>query len=154
VLSEQGFLLSGGMPDRGDAECLAIAHLPCAVSIDATGRALRTARSFGNRLNSVGTVIHDYDFYESTLGTSDLRLAKFEEILNRWKNTVNVEHKLLSTAIREEQASSNERMCANFSMRKCIDGSRIGRKFLSRLRDVYWDTNTASRFAEVIRCLP
>ena len=151
VLREEDFLLSGNMPDP---DCSAPAQLPCATGIAETTCALKTARWFGKGRNSIGTMIHDYDFFESNLGTSDLKIAQFEEILCRWKSMNHVEHQLISKAILEVGESGDERIRGNRALIKAVNGSRVVRRFFSGSREIYWDTATAFRLANIIKYLP
>lgn len=154
VLQEEGFLLSGDIPETADAGSFALAQLPCANGIGQTARALKTAQWFGKGHNTVGTVIHDYDFFESNLGTSDLRISQFEEILRQWKNTDQVEFKLISAAILQAEKSASETIRGNFALRKAVNQSRSARRIFSRLNGVYWDAATAFRLAGMIKFLP
>ena len=154
VLEEEGLLLSSGGPEVANSGRLNLGQIPCPTSLGETSRALATARRFGRNGNCVGTILHDYDFKESLLDTSTFTVADFENLVGRWKNTNQVEHKLISSVISPDRESESKKTLANSNLRKTISSSRLRRKLFLGMYDVYWSTPTAERLTQMLKCVP
>jgi len=151
VLQEEGLRLSSGGPEAIDAP---LGQLPCPNLISETRCALAAARRSGPGHNSVGTVLHDYDFKESNLGVSELTLAAFEAELACWPSPGAVEHKLISDAISPDRELEDRKARANLALRKVISSSRLRRKFGSKMFGVYWDATQAERLTRLLKFIP
>ena len=150
VLREEDFHLSGGNPDPNFDLC----QIPCVTSIKETTCVMNIARRFSKGVAIVGTILHDYDFLESKFEILGLSMSQFEELLRQWKKMFHAETKLLAAMILDDRKSEAEKVRANFALSKAIRYSKIGCRILPRFRDIYWDTETALRFAKVIKILP
>ncbi|HEX4350905.1 MAG TPA: DUF2334 domain-containing protein [Verrucomicrobiae bacterium] len=154
VLDEEGLLLSSGGPEISNSGKQNLGQIPCPTGIGETSRTLATAKKMGGDGNCVGTILHDYDFKESNLDTSNFTIAEFEENLRVWKDAGQVEHKLISNAISPDQEAESKKAAANSNLRKAITGSRLRRKLFADRLDVYWNTQTAERLAARVKYVP
>jgi predicted deacetylase len=154
VLEEEGLFLSSGGPEINSSGKTNLSQLPCPTSIGETSRALATAQRFGRHGNCVGTIVHDYDFKESGLGTSNFAVAEFEENLCRWRNAGQVEQKLISNVISADREAESKKAAANSNLGKAASGSRLRRKLFLNLQAVYWSTQTAERLAARLKYVP
>jgi len=154
VLKEENLLLANDIPEIPDARIMALSQLPSATEIAQTEQALRMARRRGGKENTVGTMIHDYDFVESHLGTSTLDLEGFEKLLHRWKEMPGIRRQLISETILGAPADGGDRLRANYSFRNSLKRSRLGFKVLAGFRNVYWDAQTALRLAQLAKFIP
>ena len=154
VLQDEDLLLSSGAPELNTSGNLNLRQLPCPTSIGDTGRVLATARRHGHDGNCVGTILHDYDFKESGLDTSNYSIAQFEENLGGWKNAGEVVHKLIPDAISPDRELESKKAAANSNLMKTIRSSRLRRKLFSDRLEVYWDADTAQHLAARLKFVP
>ncbi len=154
VLQEEGLFLSGDMAGPSDSSCVTLPQVPCSTSLAQTAGALKAALRLGKSWNSVGTIMHDYDFCVGTPSFWSLPMKEFEELILRWKGLKGVKGHLISTAILDEPEARAERGLANAVLQSGLSKSRVGRKLLPTLRSVWWDTHTARRLAQLIKYLP
>lgn len=152
ALREEEFWLSGNIPDSADSEYCELRQMPCDTTIAQTSRALDTAQWLGGS-NVVGTILHDYDFVESKLGVSKFTIPQFDELLASWKSRKNVEQRLISTVLQKDGMPSG-RIRSNTNLKVSINRSRLRRKLLSRIKEVYWSVSAATRLAGLIKFLP
>jgi len=154
LLQEEHFLLAGDCHEKPDAALLALPQLPSATEIHDTERALVAARRYGGDDSAVGTMLHDYDFAESGLGVSSLKLEEFEKLLCRWQAVPNVRRQLIAKTITDFPADGGDRIRANCAFRQDLHRSRMGRKLFAATRHVYWDKRTALRLSRIVKFVP
>jgi len=154
VLKEEGLYVSSGGPEVASPECLSLGQLPCPTLIDETSRALAAAQRHGAGRNCVGTVLHDYDFKESNLGTSTYSLNEFDAAVARWKNASPVDCKLISDMIAANPDAGGQKALANFNLRRTINARRFRRKLAGSLLNVYWNPQTAGKLAGRLKFVP
>jgi peptidoglycan/xylan/chitin deacetylase (PgdA/CDA1 family) len=150
VLQEEGLLLSAGFMNQDPV----ISQYPCTVSAAETAGALRAARRWGGKSAGVGTLLHDYDFRESGLGTSTLTLPEFENMIQDWKKGKDVRFRLVSEVLQDNPAGQSARDQGNFRLRSVMNRSRLGRRLFRSAHLVYWEAGTAARLAAIMGCLP
>jgi peptidoglycan/xylan/chitin deacetylase (PgdA/CDA1 family) len=153
VLREEGLMMSGDLHTDDDQD-FELAQVPCATLIKETERALLAAQRLGGRSNTVGTMIHDYDFVESGYKAGSLRIAEFEVIASAWLKIPNARRMLVTDAILGNEEPGAERARANTQLRQRLVTSKLGRRLLSSAGAVYWDTPQARRLAMLTRVLP
>jgi hypothetical protein len=154
VLMEEGFCISSNSEYMLDAKVAELAQLPSATGIVETNRALLLARCLGREYSTVGTMIHDYDFLESDAGIALPKLEQFEKLLCDPPEMRKASRRLISIAMLESPEIGATRFQANRRFQACLQRSRICRRVLRGLRDVYWDTKSALRLARLIKCIP
>jgi len=153
VLREEGLMMSGDLCNGGHQD-FELAQIPCATLIRETEKALLAAQRFGGRSNTVGTMIHDYDFVESGHRAGSLRIAEFEAIASAWSKNGGVRRRLITDAILDHEEPAAERLRANTQLCQRLKTSRLGRRLLPSAGMVYWDIQQARRLGTLFRFLP
>ena len=153
VLREEQMMMSGDLSNDGHQD-FDVAQIPCATLIRETERALLAARRFVGRGNTVGTMIHDYDFVESGHKSAGLGIAEFEETASAWSKMRNVRRRLVTDAILDHEEPAAERLRANTQLCQRLKTSRLGRRLLPSAGIVYWDTPQARRLGALVGFLP
>ncbi len=83
-----------------------------------------------------------------------MKLEQFEEVLCQRNEMRQARRQLISKTILESPEMAGERLQANRAFQRGWQRSRICRRMLGGLHDVYWDTRSALHLEKLMKCIP